>query len=492
MKKLLIICLLPLLILQSCEKRLDIQPSNVAPEELILSTVDGMDGGLNFVYQTYHNNAGRTFTLWNEALADHLEIRNLSTMPTHLYFYNRDLNAIVSEMVSVTDSRKLSDIKLRELYVPINATSLILEACKRDQASGDYTFAYNKDRLMGECYLMRALCHMQLVNFWAQPWGTTADNSHPGVVINYEPVIDRESQVKPRASLKEVYDFIISDLKEAVRLVPDGYVAGQHSGVFAGRFYKDAARAYLARVYWMQRDYTNAVSTINDIIGATPGNMTRHPLQANLVALFTARGVEGTDEEVLAQTTSVTTVNSSLATWWNASAPESIFSTANPKGLATSQFVADAKYSAADQRLALWFLRQSDGRLAPAKYNRALHFNIPLIRSAEMVLDRAEINAMNNNLEAALEDINLIRGRAQTELLSMPVAQQDLVDSIRTERIRELCFEGDRLPNLRRMQAPVGPGDRAGVTPIAWDSKDLVLKYSEEDMARNPKLVNNY
>jgi hypothetical protein len=109
-----------------------------------------------------------------------------------------------------------------------------------------------------------------------------------------------------------------------------------------------------------------------------------------------------------------------------------------------------------------------------------------------MVLNRAEINAMDNHLEDAMADCNAIRSRAQITLLSMPMTQEQLLDSIRTERIRELCFEGDRLNNLRRLQLPVGPGERAGVQPIPWNSKDLVLKYTEEDMARNPLLVNNY
>lgn len=477
-----------------CEKKLDITPASVSPEELILSTVDGLNGGLNFAYQQYHNNAGRVFTLWSELLADHLLIRGTNTLPNHVFFYNRNLDAIVSETVSSTDLRKTSDIKMREMYVPANTAALILRACNNDLAKGDINFAANKDRIMGECYFLRAVCHFELVRYWALPWGATAANDHPGIVLNYEPVEDRDSQIKPRASVAEVYDFIIKDLQEAERLLPETYIPGVHSAVYEGRAYKDAARGYLAKVYFTQRNYAKAKEMINLLIGATPGVPANHPLQSSLTQLFSTRGAANTDPECIYQTTSSTTISSSLSNWWNNTNTEAVYSrsaSVEPKGIATTQFFTDAKFTPGDQRRTL-FKTLTDGRITPTKYSLVDHFNTPLIRSAEMVLDRAEIFALDNNLTDAIADCNTVRARAQIPLLAMPMTQAQLLDSIRTERIRELCFEGDRYHNLKRLQLSFGPGERTGVQPIAWDSKQLVLKYTEEDMARNPELVNNY
>lgn len=477
-----------------CEKKLDITPASVSPEELILSTVDGLNGGLNFAYQQYHNNAGRTFTLWSELLSDHLLLRGTNTLPNHVFFYNRNLDAIVSETVSSTDLRRTSDIKMREMYVPVNTAALILRACNNDLAKDDVNYAPNKDRIMGECYFLRAVCHFELVRYWALPWGATDGNNHPGIVLNYEPVDDRESQIKPRASVAEVYDYIIKDLLEAERLLPDTYIPGVHSAIYEGRAYKDAARGYLAKVYFTQRNYAKAKEMIDLLIGATPGAIAKHPLQASLTQLYSTRGAANTDPECIYQTTSSTTITSSLATWWNSTNTESIYSrsaSVEPKGIATTQFFADARFSGQDQRRTL-FKTLPDGRITPTKYSLVDHFNIPLIRSAEMVLNRAEIMALDNKLADAMADCNAIRARAQIPLLAMPMTQAQLLDSIRTERIRELCFEGDRYHNLKRLQLFFGPGERTGVQPLAWDSKQLVLKYTEEDMARNPELVNNY
>ncbi len=314
------------------------------------------------------------------------------------------------------------------------------------------------------------------------------------LLINYEPVPDRESQVKPRASVAEVYDFIIKDLQEAERLLPETYIAGVHTALYEGRAYKDAARGYLARVYFMQRNYAKAKEMIDVLIGSQPGNLTRHPLQASLNQLYTARGATNIDPECIYQTTSSTTISSSLATFWNSTNIESIFSRSaavDPKGIATTQFFDDAHFSPQDLRFAL-FKKMPDGRLTPTKFSLVDHFNIPLVRSAEMVLDRAEIAALDNQLDNAIDDCNAIRTRAQIPLLAMPMTQSQLLDSIRAERIRELCFEGDRLSNLKRLQWPVGAGERVGGTALAWDSKGLILKYTEDEMARNPQLENNY
>lgn len=491
----MILLLLPVCILQSCEKKLEIKPASYSPEELILSTVDGMNGGLNFAYQQYHQNAGRTYTAWAELLGDHLLLRGTNTLPNHVFFYERNLDAIVTEKVPTDATRKVTDIELRELYVTINTAALLLRACEQGMAAADPAFAVNKDRIMGECYFLRAASHLELLRFWALPWGATADNSHPGVVINEGPVEDRESQLKARATVAQVYDFIIKDLQKAESLLPETYDPAVHSAIYEGRAYKDAARGYLARIYFLQRNYAKAKEMIDRLIGNTPGNLTRHPLQSSLIQLFSTRGAANTDPECIYQTTSSTAISSSLATWWNSSNVESIFSRsvqAVPKGIATIQFFEDAHFDAQDQRYTDLFKTLADGRLTPTKYSLVDHFNIPLIRSAEMVLDRAEIFAMDNKLDEAIADCNAIRARAQIALLAMPMLQAQLLDSIRTERIRELCFEGDRLNNLRRLELPVGPGERTGVAPIPWNSKDLVLKYTPEDMARNPLLENNY
>jgi hypothetical protein len=486
--------ILPVLVFQSCEKRLDIVPPSTAPESLILSNMDGLNGGLNYAYQQLHNDIGRNFTLWSELLSDHLMVDGASVLPTQQFFYERNLDAIVTETVNSTDLRLISDMRLREIYNCINTAALILRACENDLAKNDLEYAANKERVMGECHFLRAVGHFELLRFWALPWGATPGNAHPGIIINELPVDDRESQVKPRASVARVYEFIIQDLQKAESLLPASYVEGVHSAIYNGRAYKDAARGYLVKVYFQQHDYARAKAMIDQVIGSAPGVPAQHQLQTSLSRLFTARGTDNIDPECIYQTTSSTTITTSLSTFWNGNNTESIYSRSPsipPKGTVTDSFLVGAGFYPQDQRRTL-FIQLADGRWSPTKYSLTDHFNIPLIRSAELLLDRAEIYARDNSIDEAMADCNAVRARAQIPLLIAPMTQQALLDSIAVERIRELCFEGDRLHNLKRLQLPVPAGARRGVLPIAWNSKDLVLKYSQEDMARNPLLENNY
>jgi hypothetical protein len=491
-KKIITILTLSFSLFQSCENMLEIVPASTSPEELILSTVDGMDGGLNYAYAQLHNNIGRNYVLWSEAMADHLVIRGAATL-NHMSFYNRNMDAIVTETVSATDLRLISDMRLRDLYNTINTAALILRACENDLAKNDLAWPANKVRIMGECHFLRAVAHFELVRFWAKPWDASSDNSHPGIVLMDHPVDDRVSTIKPRASLKTVYDYVISELKKAETLLPEAYDPNAHAAVYYGRAYKDAARAYLAKVYFQQLNNTLAKQTIDGLIGATPGLPSSHPLQASLSQLFSARGPESTDPECIYQSTSSLTVNS-LSTFWTSTNPESIYTVNNnaPKGIVSTKFLEDAKFSSSDLRWTTFFKTLADGKVTPIKYALTQHYNIPVIRTAELLLDRAEINAAANNLQDAIADCNAIRERAQIPLLDEGITQAALLDTIKVERIRELAFEGDRLHNLRRMKALIPAGERTDQAPLPWNGLELVLKYSVEDMARNPLLENNY
>src|SRR5690606_28946877 len=111
-QKIFTILALSCFLFQCCERLLEILPASTSPEELILSTVDGMDGGLNYAYAQLHTDIGGHYTRWSEALADHLVIRG-SAIRTQMSFYNRDMDAIVTETISATDLRLQNDIRMR-------------------------------------------------------------------------------------------------------------------------------------------------------------------------------------------------------------------------------------------------------------------------------------------------------------------------------------------------------------------------------------------
>ena len=64
--------------------------------------------------------------------------------------------------------------------------------------------------MTAEARFIRALCHLDLVRLFAHPYGYTVDNSHPGIIIK----TTTNPDPKPRNTVGEVYDFMISELIE--------------------------------------------------------------------------------------------------------------------------------------------------------------------------------------------------------------------------------------------------------------------------------------
>lgn len=505
-KKIYLLFILPLLVFSGCEKKLEIVPPFVAVEEIALRSMDGLDAAVGYSYFYLMNNAVN-HAMWSVLMSDEIYYKPVN-YPNYLNFYTRDLRAVAEETPSATDVRGVNNIRVREIYNSINAASLTLRATQNDIAKNDKDFAANKDRVMGECYFVRAVGHFHLLRFFSKPWGATADNSHPGIVINEEPVEDRESQIKARATVAQVYAFIIADLIKAEQLLPERYIPGVHSPNYNGRTYRDAARGVLARVYFQQQNYTLAKEVIDRTIGSTPGSLSRHALHPDVTAAWTSSGEEQDlmSNEIIWMDTDPIVGNGHSPGWWNqnfslfksftVATAGTVVNALGVNAVVSTAFEADAKFSTTapfiDQRKVQLFRTLTTGELMPAKYGFLPQINLPLLRSAELVLSRAEIYAMDNNIDAAVKDCNVTRLRAGISPLLPTINQADLLDSIRTERIRELSFEGDRLWNLKRLKLDIPPGNRPSVAPLPWNGLETVLKYFLPEMDKNPLLENNY
>ncbi|MDR1342614.1 MAG: RagB/SusD family nutrient uptake outer membrane protein [Prevotellaceae bacterium] len=112
------------------------------------------------------------------------------------------------------------------------------------------------DNLKGENLFMRALGHLHLVTLFAQPYGKGRDN--PGVVIR----TSADIKDTKRATVGEVYDQIVADLKDAARLMTLDKGAGYAS--------KAAAYGLLSRVYLYMELYDDAVKAAGDCLAIRP------------------------------------------------------------------------------------------------------------------------------------------------------------------------------------------------------------------------------
>jgi starch-binding outer membrane protein, SusD/RagB family len=116
-----------------------------------------------------------------------------------------------------------------------------------------------KRQLEGEALFMRGIMHFELVRLFALPWGATADNTQLGVVIKTTATKNEvdAGMSYPRNTVKEVYAQIITDLTNAVTLLPEENPK---------RVTKYTALAFLSRVYLQQQNYAAARDAANAVI----------------------------------------------------------------------------------------------------------------------------------------------------------------------------------------------------------------------------------
>jgi hypothetical protein len=106
-----------------------------------------------------------------------------------------------------------------------------------------------KKAILAEARFLRALCYYNLVRSWA------------GVPIRTEPVENGDQAPCKRATVQEVYDFIISDLKDAEINLPS-------TPALAGKPTKWAAKTMLADVYLTREKWSDARDKAEEVINA--------------------------------------------------------------------------------------------------------------------------------------------------------------------------------------------------------------------------------
>jgi hypothetical protein len=310
------------------------------------------------------------------------------------------------------------------------------------------------------------MSHFELVRLFAQPWGYSADNSHPGIALRTV----SSAQPLGRATVKEVYDQVIADLKSADTLLP--------ADPAAGKFYtatKWAAKAYLAKVYFQMNDFANAYKYADEVIKSG---------KFQLDATYDKRFSQGLSKEgiliIRDQTTSYAPGGDLRGNY------------RSDKNIPTLNFT-DLFFNAATSKPSdtrkIWYSKTlQDGYNVLTKYNLD-YFDLPVVHLTEIKLIRAEAGAeiATSNagaLATAITDINEILTRAYGGVSqNLPAAANaaTVINTVRTERESELIGEGNRTQEIKRIGARTGVSvDRRG---SPWTCNGFILQFpkSEQD-----------
>lgn len=495
MKLSITILLFASLLFGSCSKYINEPDHSVLTTEMLVKSARDLD---NLLYGAYGALAGDStlagnWKIFPEVMADHvvLNVGEQTASDPFADLYNRNMAA-----AQYAGNWQQAYTALQNVNTVLYAIDNNIITKEKDAEFSDGA----RNRIKGEALFIRGLVNFELLRFYGHQYGHNSGAAQSGIVLRTKPVINvtkpEEIMGQKRATVEECYTQVINDLKAAETLLPV-------EPLRRGRATVHAAVAYLARVYFQMNDYPNALIQINKVLGPTPGTietgfkLVRSPAygklsvaqaQANVLAAFNTTGTSTKVTEVIFDMVSVTgaPANNVVSRKYLRSA------TIEPHFAISQAFLTEAAFANNDARLSR-LIATANGKSYTRKFERAL-LNVPIIRSAELLLDRAEILALQGNTEDAAKDINYIRYRAIPNYDSATViSPANILAEVRRERVRELCFEGDRLHDLRRRQADVGPGDRTGgVLPLPWNSNRLLFKIPDaeisasKDMQQNP------
>ncbi len=356
-----------------------------------------------------------------------------------------------------------------------------------------------KNRSLGEAYFLRAHYYFILVRFF----GDVPLITKPGT---------SDTDLKPsRVSKILVYEQIISDLENAVSLLPQ---KSEYSGADVGRASKGSALGILAKVHLTLENWQKVVDLCSEI--ETLG----YELNENYADNFNPEK-ENSNESLF----EVQYMSDGGYDFWsneNQAAWHSTFM--GPRGAGfvgggwgwnqpTQEFVND--YQNGDKRKDVTILYEGcssfDAKNYSASYSNTGYnvrkflvpqsivstydnspLNFPVLRFADVLLMKAEaLNELGNSAQAEIP-LNKVRNRAGLPNIGSNLGIDDFRSAVLHERRMELAFEGQRWFDLIR----VNNGQYAlnflpSIGKSNFTEKHLLLPVPQIEIDRNPNLTQN-
>jgi starch-binding outer membrane protein, SusD/RagB family len=450
MKKYLITAFVLAVLAIGCDKKLDIAPTQSIAQDLALLTEGDVLVTLIGAYDGLQSTAalGGDIMLMNELIGNRDDIRFTGTFAGLSDAYRLEMTASNTYALGIWN----------QAYNTINRCNNVLSAIDKVTSS-----ATTKNRVEGEALFIRAALYFELVKLFAKTWGDGSNQTNPGVPIVLTPTKSiTEADYKPRSSVADVYQLVITDLTKAESLLPAS------NSIYAT---KNAAAAVLSRVALMQGDYASARDAAHRVIASA-----RHTLAATFGGLwYTFLNNAGNSPSEYIFSMKVTTQDGAngLNTFFGINAGAGTAGRGDCKIFPAHL----AKYEAGDARGA-YFAVVGGNNYTRKHLDR--YGNVCIARLGEMYLTRAEANfRLGTSIgQTPLNDVNLIRNRSLLgNLLTVDL------NAILKERYLETAFEGNRLQDIKRTR-----GTQSGT---AWNSPKMILPIPQREIDVNNKLVQN-
>jgi hypothetical protein len=238
----ILIALLGVILLSSCEKFLDVKPSNSSAAESSITNATDAKVAINGLMRkmTSFDYYGRNFVLYGDAKGGDFAIRSQGRGLDALYTFNHSAS---SGSFSGFWSQIYNNI--------LQANNLLLNIDKIE-AAGKGSAALSDYK--GQALTARALMYFDLVRLYGKPYNM--DKESLGVPLILKPL--DASALQTRASVNEVYVQIMKDLSDSKALLSKTIVNGYLN------YYANVALQ--AKVNLYMEKYTESLAAAEEVI----------------------------------------------------------------------------------------------------------------------------------------------------------------------------------------------------------------------------------
>lgn len=452
----------------NCSKKLDIYPTDQVDGSVVLSDVPHVNLAVLGVYanwnEEYVNRIG-------SVLADECRIglKNTGIGIT-------DAAQNVFRWTYSSNDHEIVDIWANN-YKVVYQINDILIAIDKVPTKSDKEVELKK-QLKGELLGLRAYLHFDLYRTYANAGIYNAS----ALAVPY--VVGTDIYAKPsRPTSDAFFQALYADLDASDKLLD--------TDSELDRFGATALQALRARVALYTNHWTDAIATSSEVIGTIP---------LASIAVFPNIWTDQSNAEVIFE---LSRTNKSPVRpgdmWYNI--PNGVYLFAPSKTLMNLYDTAnDIRYNSyfnIDSSLVV------QGQLPDviAKYQGTSGAqnlnNLKLFRTAEMYLIRAEAHARTGDVTSAVKDLNELRKhRIQNYTDENYSSAASVLSAIATERYKELCFEGHRYYDFKRLgqdivrqtiDLPAGSSN----TTLSPSSMYYFVPIPQAEVLGNPNILPN-
>lgn len=484
MKKLLNIFLILLVVtgLNSCfEELLEPVPVTYISDLSAFDTEERIESQIKGVYSGFKSGQylGGRFQVYNSIRSD--DFLNLQANGVTGYqTWGHNLTPSSNEVINLWGA----------IYAAVNRVNMFIGGLEDNE---DYLIGENVisqevfNQYMGEAIALRGMAYHHIIQLYAQPY-----NKNPqlwGAILRITPQRSSADNDMPRSTLEETYAQILQDLSDAEALLPD--VSGANRDEFVTRVTKNTVIAFKTRVYLHMNDYANVIEEGNKIVSTTapfssPSGVV-HALHEDFEEIFTEYTTSESIFSIPMTSTELPGTQNGLAHYFSA-APigqneypineNSIVwtSTAFSEDDARKLLIAEGAGSAT-------------GHMFIDKYKESPHLDwAPVIRYAEVILNLAEAEAVNNgfgNGSRAVALLNAVYLRSNPS--EDPLGDFASLDAFK-ERLmleRSLEFLGEGIKNMDTQRTLGTHAAKEGVEAVGPESNRYVWPISQQEFNTN-------